>query len=85
MSLPAPSTQEEVAEILDLLTFGEIEVEGRLMDASNVALLGRLELDGAWTRVIYQPAEGERALWEFPNGTLDRREAAAFVVSPAVV
>jgi len=81
MSLPVPSTQEEVAHILDVLTFGEIELEGRLVDASNVVMLGQLELDGVRTRVIYKPVQGERPLWDFPDGTLAQREAAAFVIS----
>jgi len=81
MNLPAPSTQEEVAHVLDVLAFGEIEIEGRLVDASNVALLGQLELDGIRTRVIYKPVQGERSLWDFPDGTLAAREAAAFELS----
>jgi uncharacterized repeat protein (TIGR03843 family) len=80
-ALPLPSTQEEVAHILDVLTFGEIEIEGRLVDASNVVLLGQLELDGIRARVIYKPVKGERPLWDFPDGTLAQREAAAFVIS----
>jgi uncharacterized repeat protein (TIGR03843 family) len=81
MSLPVPSTQEEVAHILDVLTFGELEIEGRLVDASNVVLLGQVELDDIRTRVIYKPVEGERPLWDFPDGTLAQREAAAFAIS----
>jgi uncharacterized repeat protein (TIGR03843 family) len=81
MSLRAPSTQEEAARILDVLTFGEIEIEGRLADASNVVLLGHLELGDIRTRVIYKPVKGERPLWDFPDGTLAQREAAAFVLS----
>ncbi len=81
MALPLPSTQEEVARILDVLTLGEIEIEGRLVDASNIALLGQLELDGIRTPVIYKPVSGEQPLWDFPDGTLAQREAAAFVLS----
>ena len=80
-NLPAPSTPEEVARILDVLAFGDIELEGRLVDASNVALLGRIELGDISTQVIYKPVEGERSLWDFPDGTLAAREAAAFVLS----
>jgi len=83
MNLPVPSTPEEVARVLDLLTFGEIEIEGRLVDASNLALLGHLELGDARTRVIYKPVQGERSLWDFPDGTLAAREAAAFALSAA--
>jgi len=82
-ALPAPTTQEEVAHVLDVLTFGEIEVEGRLVDASNVALLGQLKQGELWTQVIYKPTDGERPLWDFPKGTLAEREAAAFVLSAA--
>jgi uncharacterized repeat protein (TIGR03843 family) len=81
MNLAAPSTQEEVAQVLDVLAFGEIEIEGRLMDASNTALRGQLELDDIRTRVIYKPVQGERSLWDFPDGTLAARESAAFVLS----
>ena len=81
MTLSLPSTPEEVAHILDVLTFGEIEIEGRLVDASNVVLLGQLELDDIRTSVIYKPVRGEQPLWDFPDGTLAQREAAAFVLS----
>jgi uncharacterized repeat protein (TIGR03843 family) len=81
MSLAAPSTQEEVAHVLDVLAFGDFEIEGRLADASNVALRGQLELDDIRTGVIYKPTGGERSLWDFPDGTLAEREAAAFVLS----
>jgi uncharacterized repeat protein (TIGR03843 family) len=80
-ALPAPRTPEEVAHVLDVLTFGEIEIEGRLVDASNVALLGQLKLGELRTQVIYKPTDGERPLWDFPKGTLAAREAAAFVLS----
>ena len=81
MNLPPPSNEDEVAHLLDLLTFGEIEIVGRLVDASNLALRGQLELDGVRTQVIYKPVRGERPLWDFPDGTLAAREAAAFALS----
>lgn len=83
MSLPVPPADEDVTHILDALRLGEIEIEGRLVDASNVVLLGRVDLDGVKTRVIYKPVRGERPLWDFPNGTLAQREVFAFVISAA--
>jgi uncharacterized repeat protein (TIGR03843 family) len=80
-TLPDPSTQEQLAHVLDVLAFGEIEIEGRLAEASNVALRGRLELGDFSAGVIYKPVQGERPLWDFPDGTLAAREAAAFVLS----
>ncbi|MEP7035539.1 MAG: SCO1664 family protein [Actinomycetota bacterium] len=83
MSSPVPWMPQEVAHVLDALTVGEIDVEGRLVDASNVVLLGHLDLDDVSTRVIYKPVRGERPLWDFPSGTLARREASAFTLSAA--
>jgi uncharacterized repeat protein (TIGR03843 family) len=81
MTLPVSWTQEEVAHVLDALLNGEIEVEGRLVDASNVVLLGTIDLDDVRARVIYKPVKGERPLWDFPDGTLAQREAFAFALS----
>jgi uncharacterized repeat protein (TIGR03843 family) len=78
-----PSTEAEAAELLELLTLGDLEIEGQLIDASNLALLARLERDGVETRVMYKPIRGERPLWDFPSGTLAYREAASYVVSAA--
>jgi uncharacterized repeat protein (TIGR03843 family) len=78
-----PSTEAEAAELLELLTLGELEIEGQLVDASNLALLARLERDGVQTRVMYKPIRGERPLWDFPSGTLAYRETASYVVSAA--
>lgn len=36
---------------------------------------------GKYLRAIYKPRDGERPLWDFPLGTLYRREHAAFVLS----
>ncbi|MDQ6658388.1 MAG: SCO1664 family protein [Actinomycetota bacterium] len=66
-----------------LLTDGTLEVIGRLTDASNVTLLGRLELAGESLHCIYKPIRGERPLWDFPDGTLAYREYAAYQVSQA--
>jgi len=66
---------------LELLTFGELEVVGRLVDASNLALQANLSVDGLDLLVMYKPVSGERELWDFPEGTLAGREAASFVVS----
>jgi len=83
MSLPVSPADEDVTHILEALKLGEIEIEGRLVDASNVVLLGRVDLDGVMARVIYKPVKGERPLWDFPNGTLAQREVFAFALSAA--
>lgn len=62
----------------NILESGELEVLGRLVDASNASLLCQLP-NGA--QVIYKPIAGERPLWDFPDGDLASREVAAFYVS----
>ena len=57
---------------------------GRLTDASNATFLCELEGVEPALQVIYKPIRGERPLWDFPEGTLAGREAAAFEVSEAL-
>ena len=61
-----------------VLDSGELEIIGRLVDASNASLLCRLP-DGR--QAIYKPIAGERPLWDFPDGNLASREVAAFYLS----
>ena len=71
------------ADALRLLTEGEFDLEGRLVDASNTTLRGILTLDGVTARCVYKPVRGERPLWDFPDGTLAGREVSAYLVSRA--
>jgi hypothetical protein len=70
-------------EVLRLLRAGELEVEGRLVDASNATLYCAASLDGVTAAVVYKPVRGERPLWDFPDGTLAGREVSAYLVSQA--
>ena len=64
------------------LLAGELVVEGRLVDASNATLFGKVLLDGQSSySVVYKPIAGERALWDFADGNLASREVAAFLIS----
>lgn len=73
---------------LDALREGEIEIVGRIVASSNNAMLVTLThvcpsepplvLDA-----IYKPTLGERPLDDFPDGTLARREVAAWHLSEA--
>ncbi|HET6290620.1 MAG TPA: SCO1664 family protein [Amycolatopsis sp.] len=67
----------------ELVTRGKIDVEGRLVDASNVTLFCTIELDGVSGNVVYKPVSGERPLWDFPDGTLAGREVATAMVAEA--
>ena len=73
----------DVDRALRLLRDGELEVIGRLVDASNATLYCTVELDGVRAPCVHKPIAGERPLWDFPEGTLSDREVAAFAVSEA--
>ena len=73
----------ELDDVLRLLRQGELEVEGRLVDASNATLYCSASLEGVTAAVVYKPVRGERPLWDFPDGTLAGREVAAYLVSQA--
>jgi hypothetical protein len=63
------------------LVSGELEVLGLLPNASNGTFLARARLGDDETLAVYKPRRGEAPLWDFPEGTLCRREVAAYVVS----
>ena len=69
---------------VDLLTRGEIQPQGLLPWGSNYTFLVSVALENMQTAAIYKPRDGERPLWDFPDGTLCMREVAAFVVSRAL-
>ena len=70
-------------DAVELLSRGELELEGRLVDASNTTLRAEITLDGLTRRCVYKPVRGERPLWDFPDGTLAGREVSAYLVSQA--
>jgi uncharacterized repeat protein (TIGR03843 family) len=74
----------DVERILELLTYGEIEVEGLLPYSSNYTLLTLVSHNGTRALAVYKPRRGERPLWDFPRGTLYQREIAAYLVSEAL-
>jgi hypothetical protein len=65
-----------------LLELPEMELLGILRGASNYTFLARLgphPPDGL--NAVYKPARGESPLWDFPAGSLYRREVAAYELS----
>lgn len=71
------------AEVVDLLTTGEITPVGRIVDSSNGALLCSVVRGDDDVLVIHKPEAHERPLWDYPDGTLVARERAAYLVSAA--
>ncbi|MGK2849727.1 MAG: SCO1664 family protein [Candidatus Limnocylindrales bacterium] len=80
------------ATTLDILRDGDIEILGRIVGSSNNALFVRItrpcpDPDDGPSQVmdaVYKPTVGERPLDDFPDGTLTRREVAAWHVSEAM-
>ena len=76
---------------LEALREGEIEIVGRIVESSNNAMLVTVTrtcpdpdpLPVFVLDAIYKPTLGERPLDDFPDGTLARREVAAWHVSEA--
>ena len=77
---------------------GELEIIGRLVGSSNNAMVVRVWPAGARPAddelgrpiedgdvlAVWKPTVGERPLFDFPIGTLTRREVAAYLVSEAL-
>jgi uncharacterized repeat protein (TIGR03843 family) len=79
----------DTTTILDVLRDGDLEIVGRLVGSSNNAMLATLTRPcpapepPIVLHAIYKPTLGERPLVDFPDGTLARREVAAWHVSEA--
>ena len=72
-------------EALKVVEQGEMDDEVGLMRwGSNYTFLVNIELEGRRLMAIYKPRDGERPLWDFPDGTLCQRETAAYLTSKAL-
>jgi hypothetical protein len=73
---------EEDAAILESLARGQIVACEALPWGSNYSFAVAVAAPGAPDRIaIYKPRRGEAPLWDFPSGTLYRREQAAYRLS----
>lgn len=79
--MTASEHADEHPALTTLLDDGELEITGRLMQASNATYLSRLKTPSFETDCVYKPIKGERPLWDFPLHTLGLREVAAYEVS----
>ena len=81
---PGPSFDREAVEQA-LLRLPCIELEGLFRRSSNYTFLVRLREaagdDAQGMLAVYKPAQGESPLWDFPAGTLYRREVAAYLLA----
>lgn len=69
-------------EALSLLRDGEVVAMESIPWSSNYTFAVKLQgKHGAEMMAVYKPRRGEAPLWDFPDGTLYRREYAAYVAS----
>lgn len=59
-------------------------MEGQFLAGSNYTYLVDIVHDGNVIKAVYKPVRGEQPLWDFPSGTLAKREVAAFVISESL-
>jgi hypothetical protein len=81
---PARSSDSPPAELeARLRDLPEIELLGIMRRSSNYTFLARLG-PAPELLAVYKPAAGESPLWDFPTGTLYRRELAAYLLARAL-
>ncbi len=68
--------------MIDLLQHGTMKIEGFVSWSSNHTFLVRMGEGDEFA--IYKPMRGERPLWDFDEGTLYKRERAAYLISDAL-
>ncbi len=74
----------ETEAALSALQQGKLTLHGLLPWSSNYTFLGTVSVPALKFNVVYKPCRGERPLWDFEQGTLCRREVAAFELSRAL-
>jgi hypothetical protein len=67
--------------ILSALLNGKMLVHGQFLAGSNYTFLADISYEQAVIKAVYKPVRGEQPLWDFPNGSLAKREVAAYVIS----
>lgn len=75
-----PFPRGDLADELDLLATGRVEIVGRIPGSSNATFAVLLTAGPREWFAVYKPEAGERPLWDFEPG-LYKRERAAFLLS----
>ncbi len=81
--LRATPVTVDLDTVLEVLAKGDLEITGRLVDASNATLVGTACLDGVEVVCVHKPTRGERPLWDFPARDLSQREVATYLLDRA--
>ncbi len=78
---PAHFEAHSTEEIVGVLSTGEMTLQGMLPWSSNYTFLALVCTTDLQFLAVYKPCKGERPLWDFPSGTLCKREYAAYRLS----
>ncbi len=82
--VPWPTGGTENDSLLSLLGEGQLVLTGLIPWSSNYTFLGQVSEGQNSAPIVYKPTRGERPLWDFPRGSLAKREVAAYVVCRAL-
>jgi uncharacterized repeat protein (TIGR03843 family) len=73
-----------MSQACSLLLQAKVRKCDLLSNASNYVFLVTMVKKDIEFKAVYKPRQGEIPLWDFPDGTLYKREYAAFIVSQAL-
>jgi hypothetical protein len=75
----APALDKDTI-LLDLET-APCELKGQFINGSNYTFFLTLTTPAGAMEAVYKPVRGEAPLWDFPTGSLAKREVAAYILS----
>jgi hypothetical protein len=81
---PPPTEAAAIEEVCRFLETAEITACDLLLRGSNHVFVVKLVKGGKAATAVYKPRRGEAPLWDFPDGSLYKREYAAFLLSGAL-
>lgn len=70
--------------ILLALQKGTLCLQGQFVRGSNYTFLTEVIYEDLTFQAVYKPVRGEQPLWDFPTGSLAKREVAAYLLSEAL-
>jgi uncharacterized repeat protein (TIGR03843 family) len=71
----------EQEKILEILQSAPCSLAGQFINGSNYTFFITLKTQDGDVQAVYKPVRGETPLWDFPTGSLARREVAAYHLS----
>jgi hypothetical protein len=74
----------EKDKVLEILQSAPCTLAGQFINSSNYTFYVSLAAPEGEMRAVYKPVRGETPLWDFPTGSLARREVAAYHLSEAL-